>query len=79
MSANNQTLIKVHKGKYIVYPNVNAESWDNLNILLEADGIECNSFEEAYKKAEEIEQKDSTEYGIQKDRLFKDGADVIIK
>jgi len=79
MSANNQTLIKSHKGKYLVFSNVNAESWDDVNILREAQGIECSTFEEAYNKAEEIEQEDYTEYGIQKDRLFKDNAEVIIK
>lgn len=31
MSANNQILVKEHKGKWYVFDNVNAESWDGKN------------------------------------------------
>jgi hypothetical protein len=79
MSANNQTLIKKHKGKYLVFSNVNAESWDEVNILPKAQGLECDTFEDAYEQAEAIEQDDYTEYGIHRDRLFKDGAEVVIE
>lgn len=79
MSANNQTLIKSHKGKYLVFSNVNAESWNDVNILDERDALEYRTFEGAYEMAEQFESQEPTEYGIQKDRLFKDSGEVIIK
>lgn len=88
MSANNQTLIQEHNGKYYVFDNVMAESWceyddekkvfDETRIneihLKSAIGV-FDTEEEAYAKAREI---DDTEYGICIGRLAKDDAEVKI-
>lgn len=80
MSANNQTLIVKHKEKYYVYANIMAESWEDENILelTEARAI-TDTFEEAYKIADKLDDEYETEYGIWTDELAKDGAKVIIK
>jgi hypothetical protein len=87
MSANNQTLIVRHKDKYLVYENVNAESWGwneetNLpaeNELKESDAtIKCDTLNDAIIGAKWLEHTDPTEYGIVKDVLYKDGAKVKI-
>ena len=93
MSANNQTLIKEHKGKYYVFTNVSAESWcetdendqiiegrDNEISIKEAVGP-FETRDEAFVKALELDQDDDfggTEYGIQFNRLCKDDADVVV-
>ena len=92
MSANNQTLIKEHKGKWYVFVNVMAESWcnpdgshENELRLSSADAV-CDSRDEAYAKALELDAKDEnewgeeegTEYGVQFNRLCKDDAEVKI-
>lgn len=84
MSANNQTLIKEHKGKWYVFVNVMAESWYKTNKLSikEADAV-CDSRDEAYDKALELDDKwgqfeEGTEYGVQFNRLCKDDAEVKI-
>lgn len=82
MSANNQTLVKEHKGKWLVFYNVMAESWcdwenwKELNTLKasEADAV-CDSRDEAMKIAEKIDA--GTEYGVA-NHLIKDGAEVTI-
>lgn len=84
MSANNQTLIKQHKGKFYVFENVMSESWcdddgghvNELNIK-EAKAV-CDTRDEAFEKALEIDIEDSTEYGVQFNRLIKDDSEVII-
>lgn len=78
MSANNCTLIKSHKGKYLVFTNVMAESWDEVNVL-EKPKWECNDLENAMKYAILEEKKDRTEYGINFDTLPKDDGEVVIK
>ncbi len=83
MSANNQTLIKEHKGKWYIFGNVNAESWKNPDTkssknalrIQEADGV-YDTRDEAYKAAIEIEKvqgqfEEGTEYGVQFNRLWK--------
>lgn len=81
MSANNQTLVKEYKGKWYVFENIMAESWDDENHLLISDERpeSFDSREKALDKALELEQEYSTEYGVQFNRLCKDGAEVIIK
>lgn len=79
MSANNQTLIKEHEGKYYIFSNIMAESWDEKNELKvsEAEDIAL-TLEDAYKKARQIESLDPTEYGVQVDELQKDGAEITL-
>jgi len=89
MSANNQTLIKEYKGKWYVFPNLMAESWDyfdnsgvNALPLKNAAGV-YNSRDEAYQSALELDAKcgefgEGTEYGVQFNRLCKDNAEVKI-
>ena len=94
MSANNQTLIKEHEGKWYVFTNVMAESWcyydratgkfdesrKNELSLKFADGI-YSSRDEAFEAARELEMKDDlggTEYGVQFNRLCKDDAEVTL-
>ena len=89
MSANNCTLIKRYKGRWYIFSNVLAESWEDTKgrvnelSLKEAEAV-CDTLEEAYEKAKEIDAKEGqfdegTEYGVQVDRLVKDQAEVIIK
>ena len=83
MSANNQTLIVSHKGKWYVFANVVAESFGSkkhMNELKtsEADGI-FDSFEGAYKFAQKVDKRvgqcgEGTEYGIQIGKFIKDDA-----
>ena len=82
MSANNQTLIKQHEGKFYVFTNVNAESWDERNTLSIklAKGVFDNR-DDAYEKALELDIDDDmggTEYGVQFNRLCKDDAEVFL-
>jgi hypothetical protein len=84
MSANNQTLIKEHNGKWYVFVNVNAESWTKRNTLSikEADGV-YNKRIDALSAAWRLDENwgqfgEGTEYGVQEDVLFKDGAEVEI-
>ncbi len=79
MSANNQTLVKRHEGKYLVFSNINAESWDEVNVLDKEHATEYENLIDALECAREIEMEDPTEYGIQFDKLIKDQSDVIIK
>ena len=92
MSANNQTLVKEHKGKFYVFPNIMAESWvhdDNgivdesrINELPLSKAIAVfDNRDEAFEKAWEIDRDDDfggTEYGVQFNRLCKDDASVTI-
>jgi len=80
MSANNQILIKKFRGRFYVF-DIMAESWSDENELAikNADAV-CDTEEEAYHKAKELEAKsgqfeEGTEYGIGT-KLIKDGADV---
>ena len=81
MSANNQTLIKQHKGYFYVFGNVNAESWhdegeENELSIKGATGI-FPTRDEAFSFATEVVEDDEpTEYGVQCNRLCKDGAEV---
>ena len=91
MSANNQTLIKEHEGKWYVFTNVNAESWcdtddpndkGNIVSIKEADGI-FDTRDEAYANALALDSqcgefKEGTEYGVQFNRLCKDDSEVKI-
>lgn len=92
MSANNQTLVKEYQGKWLVFENVNAESWcscedftkacsctNRLNAA-HAAGV-YNSRDEAFEAAwehDEDEDWGGTEYGVQFNRLCKDDAEVEI-
>ena len=81
MSANNQTLVKKHGDRWFVFPNTNAESWDEKNIL-NLSREEWSAFfdkNEAIKYAQYCEHEDSTEYGIVEEVLYKDGAPVVVK
>lgn len=88
MSANNQILIKEHKGKWYIFTNVMAESWCDENgehknelHLSKASAI-CDTRDEAYEKALELEKKFAEEYffgheyGVQFRYLYKDGEEV---
>ena len=92
MSANNQTLVKEHNGKFYVFTNINAESWGWYDIKKEpapnklsvkhAKGV-YDTRDEAYEAALKFtEEEDSdgvpTEYGVQFNRLCKDDAEVIL-
>lgn len=84
MSANNQTLIKEHKGKWYVFTNIQAESWCEPNELKisSAKGV-YDTRDEAYEAAlkftkEEDSDGIETEYGIQFRYLCKDGKEVNI-
>lgn len=81
MSANNQILVKEHKGRWYVFDNVNAESWDenekNELSLKEAEAS-FGTRAEALEFAHDLEMiGDGTEYGVG-EFLAKDGADVKI-
>jgi hypothetical protein len=73
MSANNQSLLIKHKGKYLAFPDVMAESWSNFN---ELDTSEAKEFTDFYKAFYWLSLQD-TEYGISC-RLIKDGRKVKI-
>jgi len=81
MSANNQILIKEHKGRFYVFDDINAESWDEVNTLSikEAVGVFDNR-DDAYNCAVQIERESrhEIEYGVQFNRLCKDDAEVKI-
>ncbi len=89
MSANNQTLIKEHKGRFYVFTNVNAESWGwneekkepapNILFIKKVDAV-CDTRDEAYEKALELTSNldFETEYGVQFNRLCKDDAEVVL-
>lgn len=80
MSSNNFTLVKKHKGKYLIFANVFAESWDKENILNESEAISVHdNLGDAMKEAIVIDEYGQTEYGVRLDFLPKDGAKVIIK
>lgn len=93
MSSNNQVLIKAHNGKFYVFANVQAESWyhydektgvfDEKRVnelsLKSADAVFSNRIE-AIDFAHKIEDNDEwggTEYGVQLERLAKDGAELV--
>ena len=91
MSANNQTLVKEHNGKWYVFTNIQAESWVTLDendkviegreneLSIKEAAAVCNTKEEAFEKAAELDQDDEyggTEYGVQLNRLCKDDAEV---
>ena len=95
MSANNQTLIKEYKGKWYVFTDIQAESWcevDGKDKIIEGRENElhlnqaktvCDSRDEAYEKALEIDSKqgqweEGTEYGVQFNRLCKDDGELKI-
>lgn len=84
MSQNNQTLIKQHNGKFYVFPDVMAESWDEINELpiKDAKAVYDNR-DEAYEFALQADSQvegmfgpEGTEYGVQFNRLCKDDAEV---
>lgn len=92
MSANNQTLIKEHNGKWYVFTNVNAESWNwdeeenelvpNTLSIKSAKGV-YDTRDEAYSVALELDSEcgqfsEGTEYGVQFNRLIKDDAEVLL-
>lgn len=87
MSANNQTLIKNHDGKFYIFDNIQAESWcdengEHINELYLKDAVAiCDTRDEALTEALKIEQDDEmggTEYGIQFEQLQKDGTGVVV-
>lgn len=82
MSANNQILIKKHKGKYYVFDNVMAESWSKKNKISASEAIgifetEQEALDKAAKIMYGLEWPEEREYGIQF-LLAKDDADVTI-
>ncbi len=83
MSANNQTLIVSHEDNYYVFENIMAESWcdeedtNRVNELKLSSAIAIlKNLESAYKKAQEIDDKDATEYGVHVNQLAKDGSEL---
>ena len=84
MSANNQILVKEHKGKWYVFDNVTAESWSKKNALYRTEAVGCYwerdaALDRAEKLLDEaIDDGYPVEYGIQFEKLAKDGADVKI-
>lgn len=83
MSANNQTLIKEHEGKFYVFENIQAESWcdedengnhENELPISEAQGV-FDTRDEAYGFALEITDEE-VEYGVQFNRLCKDDGEI---
>ena len=80
MSANNQTLIVKHKDRYLVFDNVQAESWGEENVLEEKDAVCTHSTHKSALVCAQIhEEEEKTEYGIVEDKLWKDDAKVVIK
>lgn len=79
MSSNDQTSIIEHKGKWYVFSDVMAESWDERNELpiKEAEG-EFDSLDKAFQKAVEIDNR-KTEYGIIINYCYKDQERIYIK
>lgn len=75
MSANNQVLLKKHKDKWLVFDNVQAESWDKTNTIDASEGREFDNLEDATEYANSLSY--DTEYGVG-DYLIKDGASVTI-
>lgn len=92
MSRNDQLLVKEHNSKFYVF-DVMAESWgewddennkpkSSLNhlSLKEAKGT-FDTREEAHKFAHKLDSEDEwggSEYGVQDERIYKDGAEVEI-
>ena len=90
MSANNQTLIVEHGGRFYVFENVMAESWAHYDEetdtfdesrmnelpLTEASAV-FDTRNEAFAKALELDEYE-TEYGVQSETLCKDGSPVNI-
>lgn len=78
MSANNQTLVREYKGKWVVFPNMNAESWSETNdVWLSERHKMFDSRAEALAYAHDIDSEEWSEYGVH-EHLAKDGADVTI-
>lgn len=83
MSANNQILIKEHKGKYLVFDNVMAESWSDENELSikeakrQFESIE-KAMEYSFHITSNLEYPEEREYGIGFNELSKDGRPVKI-
>ena len=94
MSANNQTLVKEHKGKFYVFTNVNAESWVHYDektgtfddtrrneLKLKGASAVFENRDDAFNKAWELDEDDDmggTEYGVQFNRLCKDDGEIKI-
>lgn len=85
MSANNQTLVKEHEGKFYVFKDINAEAWDEGHHELKASSADfvSDSRDEAFAKAIELDGvcgqfEEGTEYGVQFNRLCKDDTEVYI-
>jgi len=82
MSANNQTLIKEHNGKFYVFENIMAESWqdeigEQVNILPISSAVEVfDNRDDAYAFALRLDEQDPSEYGVQFNRLCKDDSEV---
>jgi hypothetical protein len=76
MSENNQSLVVEHEGKFYVFLDIMAESWDDENELGkdEADMV-FDKKRDAY--AYVFSSPNDTEYGVS-DRLIKDGKRVLI-
>lgn len=80
MSANNQTLVKKYKGKWLVFKNIQAESWDGNTLKASEAVVICKDKDMAYNIAELVDidiDRYTTEYGVS-DTLIKDGAEVKI-
>ena len=85
MSANNQSLIKEHKGKYYVFINIQAESWSKTNTLYFKDAKAFDNLDDAYKYAIKKDAKVDmqmegdhlgTEYGLWFNKLAKDDGKI---
>lgn len=80
MSSNNQTLILKENGKYYVFRNVMAESWDGVCTLeKESAFIVWDNFEDIYLQSCKIDNSDGTEYWVSCDNLAKDWEKVFLK
>lgn len=91
MSANNQTLILLYKGKYYVFENIMAESWTHYDdstkqfddnrvneISLSSARGTFDTYEEANDFAQQVDDEDPTEYGVVLNALIKDDSSLNI-
>lgn len=78
MSANNQVVLKEHKGKWYVWDNIMAETWEEgTSVTLHTQGAEeFTNLVDASVRANELSY--DTEYGVG-DHLIKDCTEIIVK
>ena len=83
MSANNQTLVVEHRGKWLIYPDTMAESWSKNNELALEEAVIVYKKPYALELAHILDDlqgefEEGTEYGVVVGYLKKDGSKVKI-